>query len=70
METLGIIFVVSVIIYFSVLSYKRTASRNRGEQALDIASVWLNKNGIDRNKVSFFPIAKMRWYHRPGQLWS
>jgi hypothetical protein len=66
METLGIIVVVSVIIYFSVLSYKRTASRKRGEQALDIASVWLNKNGIDRNKVRFFSYSQDALVSSPG----
>lgn len=66
METLGIIFAVVVIAYIAVRSVKKAKVRNSGERGLDIASDWLNKNGIDRTKVGFFSYSDPALVSSPG----
>lgn len=66
MEILGVLLAIAVIAYVAARSARRTTVENSGERGLDIASGWLNKNGIDRTKVRFFSYSEPALVSSPG----
>lgn len=66
MEILGVFLAVAVIAYIAIQGSRKTTVRDSGERGLDIASDWLNKNGIDRTKVRFFSYSDPALVSSPG----